>query len=495
MISLLLVLAQANTVAVTGGRIAGIVVPSGIREFRGIPFAAPPVGSLRWKPPQPVVPWKGVKDASGFGARCMQHFVFSDMNFRSPGFSEDCLTLNVWAPPHATKKLPVLLYFYGGGYVAGDASEFRYDGEAMARRGIVVVTANYRLGVFGFLSHPELTAESPHHASGDYALLDQVAALKWVRDNITAFGGDPTHITIGGESAGSVTVNALMVSPLSRDLIVGAIGESGGLLPPTFVPLPLDSAEQRGLAFGKKIGAPTLDALRAMPAAELLDSAGSHQFPLARDGWFFTEPPATTLATGRQAHVPLLVGWNAQEGSWHSLVGDTASPTGYAAAIREKFGPDADAVLRVLPGNDSTRVKESGDILAGAGFTALSTWRWARLAGTSGGKPVYVYLYTHPRGANGAVHSAEIEYALGNLNTNHVYDWTADDFAVSEAMQAYFAAFIKTGRPEVAGLPAWPANNSPANPVMVLDVHPHIGPPSLPATWAFLDSLYAKYDH
>ncbi|HEX4561830.1 MAG TPA: carboxylesterase family protein, partial [Gemmatimonadales bacterium] len=184
MITLLLALAQMPAVSVAGGRVAGVVAPSGVREFHGIPFAAPPVGPLRWKPPQAVAPWNGVKDASAFGPRCMQKYVFTDMQFRSPGFSEDCLTLNVWAPPHAKGKLPVLLYFHGGGYLAGDASEFRYDGEHMARRGIVVITANYRLGVFGFLAHPELSAESPHHASGDYGLLDQVAALRWVQKNI-----------------------------------------------------------------------------------------------------------------------------------------------------------------------------------------------------------------------------------------------------------------------------------------------------------------------
>ena len=495
MIGLLLALAQSPTVTITGGRVAGVVAPSGIREFRGIPFAAPPVGSLRWKPPQPVVPWQGAKDGSGFGPRCMQQFIFTDMQFRSPGVSEDCLTLNVWAPPHATAKLPVLLYFYGGGYLAGDASEFRYDGEHLARRGIVVVTANYRLGVFGFLAHPELSAESPQHASGNYAFLDQVAALQWVRANIAAFGGDPARITIGGESAGSATVNALMVSPLSRELIAGAIGESGGLPGPNGVPAPLDSAEQIGLGFGKKIGVASLAALRALPAAELLDSADHRWFPFVMDGWFFTERPDTALARGRQARVPLLVGWNEQESSWRRMLSDTATPEHYATVVRREFGTAADAVLRVLPGNDSAQVKESGDILASAGFTALSTWRWAQLAGRSGGKPVFVYLYTRSRGSTGAVHSAEIEYALGNLQTNHVYAWTADDSAVSEAMQAYFAAFIKTGHPGVPGLPAWPANNTASRPVMVIDVHPHVGPPTIGTTWTFLDSLFATLEH
>lgn len=416
----------------------------------------------------------------------MQTYVFQDMQFRSPGFSEDCLTLNVWAPPHTKAKLPVLLYFYGGGYIAGDASEFRYDGEHMARRGIVVVTANYRLGIFGFLAHPELSAESPHQASGDYGLLDQVAALEWVRHNIAAFGGDPGHITIAGESAGSVSVNLLTVSPLSRGLIAGAIGESGGVI----TPAPLDSSERIGAAFG------SLADLRAMPAAAVLDRAQGHHFPVTTDGYFLTEPPASTLAAGRQAHIPLLVGWNGQEGSWRSLLGDSApTPEHYAALVRREYGPAADAVLHAFPGTDSLQVMVSGTLLASARFTALGTWNWARLAVRTGQKPVYVYNYTRSRGDQGAVHSAEIEYALGNLGTNHVYAWTADDSAVSSAMQQYFAAFIMTGSPRVAGLPVWPANNQPQAPVMIIDVHPHAETPAFAPAFAVLDSLNSLHAH
>ena len=486
MIALLLVLAQSPTVTVTGGRVAGVVAPSGIREFRGIPFAAPPVGDLRWRPPQAVIPWEGARDASAFGPRCMQKYVFQDMQFRSPGFSEDCLTLNVWTPPHAKTKLPVLLYFYGGGYVAGDASEFRYDGEHMARRGIVVVTSNYRLGVFGFLAHPDLAAESPRHASGNYGLLDQVAALQWVRDNIAVFGGDPKRITIAGESAGSVSVNLLMASPLSRGLIAGAIGESGGVIQPA----PLDSAERNGAAFG------SLAELRAMPAAEVLDRADGQYFPVTTDGYFLIESPATTLSAGSQAHIPLLVGWNGQEGSWKSILGDSApTPARYAAAVQREYGPNADAVLRAFPGDDSNQVKESGTLLASARFTALDTWKWAQLAVRTGQKPVFVYNYTRSRGDQGAVHSAEIEYALGNLGTNHVYAWTADDSAVSSTMQQYFAAFIKTGNPHVAGLPLWPANNQPQAPIMIIDVHPHAETPAFAPAFAVLDSLNSLHAH
>src|SRR5438876_3166700 len=245
---------------------------SGIRTFKGIPFAAPPVDDLRWQPPQPVPNWKGLRKADQFGPRCMQRPIFGDMGFRSNGMSEDCLYLNVWTPAKSSKeRLPVLVYFYGGGFVAGDGSEARYQGESMARKGIVALTVNYRLGVFGLLAHPELTKESPRHASGNYGLLDQNAALRWVQQNIAAFGGDPKKVTIAGESAGSVSVSAQMASPLSRDLIAGAIGESGSIVG-TLSAVPLAEGEQNGEKFATAIGATSLAALRAMPAEQLLET-------------------------------------------------------------------------------------------------------------------------------------------------------------------------------------------------------------------------------
>ena len=492
-------------VRISTGLVVGLVAPGGIREFRGIPFAAPPVGPLRWRAPEPVAPWRGVRDATHFGPRCVQLPLFGDMVFRSDGMSEDCLYLNVWAPPaSAGRRLPVLLYFFGGGYLAGDGSEYRYDGASLARKGIVVVTANYRLGVFGFLALPALAAESPHHAAGDDGLLDQVAALEWVRRNIAALGGDPRRITIGGESAGSISVSALMASPLSRGLIAGAIGESGGLINP-IAPVPLDSAERRGAGFVRSLGDTTLEALRAIPADSLLRAtraAGFGTFPVTVDGWFLPAAPAQIFAAGQAARVPLLVGWNSQEGYWKDLLrNEPPTPENWAAVLRRMFGAGADTALVLFPGATPEQVMASGTLLAGARFTAFSTWKWAALAARSGA-PVYRYFYAHPRPAPkvpqpeppppGAVHSAEIEYALGNLATNQVYPWTAEDSAVSRVMESYFADFVKTGNPNGAGLPRWPALAA-GDSIMVLDVRSHAAPAPHEAAYGFLDRYYVDH--
>ena len=495
----------SGPVRIGDGLVSGSLASGGVRAVRGIPYAAPPVGALRWREPQPAAPWRGVRDVTRFGPRCMQLPVFGDMVFRSSGMSEDCLYLNVWAPPRAAApRLPVLVYFYGGGFIAGDGSENRYDGASLARRGIVVVTVNYRLGAFGFLAHPELTRESPHHASGDYGLLDMVAALHWVRRNIAAFGGDPAHVTIAGESAGSIAVCALMASPLSRGLIAGAFGESGGMIHPTFAPVPLVDGERRGQAFADSLGAPSLAALRALPAETLLAATarpGSDRFAATVDGWFLPATPAEIFAAGSQAHVPLLVGWNSEESDWRGLLGTgEPTPANYAAAVRGRFGARADEALRLFPGASPEQVQASGTLLAGAMFIGYSTWKWAVLQERTGHSRVYRYLYVRPRPAPkvpapgppppGAVHSAEIEYALGNLATNQVYAWTPDDSAVSETMESYFASFVKTGAPDAAGLPRWPAAAGDSARVMILDVHPHAEPAPHEGAYRFLDAFY-----
>jgi len=457
--------ADSTRVKVAEGELEGLAdSASGIRSFRGIPFAAPPVGELRWKAPQPAKRWKGVRKADAFGPRAMQPPIFGDMVFRSNGMSEDCLYLNVWTPAKSGRdRLPVLVYFYGGGFVAGDGSEPRYDGEAMARKGIVAVTVNYRLGIFGFFAHPELTRESPNHASGNYGLLDQAAAIQWVRKNIAAFGGDPAKITIGGESAGSFSVSLQMASPLARGLIAGAIGESGAIFGRTLAATTREDAEKNGAAFANQIGAPSLAALRALTAEKLLDAAKANpfRFGITVDGYFLPKPALDIYSAGEQAHVPLLAGWNASEQPAQALLGPgPVTSEGFAKAVRNLYGTNAEAVLSVYRGSTADEVKEAATALASDRFIAFGTWKWVELQGKTGGKPVWRYHFARPRpGETGAFHAVEIEYALGNLDRNKVYAWIESDRKVSATMREYFANFIKRGDPNGPGLPEWPAAN------------------------------------
>ena len=459
-------------VSTEAGILEGVREASGIRSFKGVPFAAPPVDTLRWREPQPPLPWKGVRRADRFGPRAVQPAIYSDMVFRSNGMSEDCLYLNIWAPTAAKGSLPVLVYFYGGGFMAGDGSEPRYDGESMATKGIVTVTVNYRLGIFGFFAHPELTAESPHRSSGNYGLLDQAAALKWVKQNIAAFGGDPNRITIAGESAGSISVSAQMASPMSRKLIAGAIGESGSLLG-TLSPVPLGTAEETGVRFARSIGAGSLSELRKLSADSVLKAStksGSPRFSLTIDGWFLPESPFAIFEKGEQAPVPLLAGWNNEEMNYRALLGSEA-PTkeNFAKAVQRLYGEKAADILAAYAPQTDADVEAVATALAGDRFIGYSTWKWIELHSRTAG-PVYRYLYERARpattaggnGSKGAVHSAEIEYALGNLSTNTVFAWTDEDRAVSKTMQDYFANFIKRADPNGAGLPAWPAFNTAA---------------------------------
>ncbi|GAB3268708.1 carboxylesterase family protein [Larkinella harenae] len=516
---------QAKTV---NGVVEGVTESSGIRAFKGIPFAQPPVGELRWKEPQPVKNWQGVRKTVKFGPRAMQRPIFGDMGFRSDGMSEDCLYLNVWTPAKSAKeKLPVLVYFYGGGFMAGDGSEGRYDGESMATKGMVALTVNYRLGVFGFMAHPELTKESSHRSSGNYAYLDMAAALRWVQQNIAAFGGDPKRVTIAGESAGSIAVSGLMASPLSKGLIAGAIGESGSLLG-GLPPVPLNTGEEAGLAFAKAVGANSLAELRAMPAEQLLEATGKPNIPrfsATVDGYFFPKAPLEIYKAGEQAQIPLLAGWNSEEMNARAILGqEKPTPENYANAVKKLYNDKADEVLKLYPGSTEEEVLESATALAGDRFLAYSTWKWADLQSKTGGnKPVYRYYYSRPRPAmvpemgnaapglaggvvkstdanavkippaRGAVHSAEIEYAMGNLSKNKVYAWTPEDHKVSEVMQNFFANFIKNGNPNGAGLPNWPAINS-GNSVqyMQIDVNTRLETEKDRARYLFLDPYYTK---
>ena len=478
-------------------------------EFQGIPYAAPPLGELRWKPPQPVAAWTAVRQARRFGPRCMQLPLFDDMVFRSNGMSEDCLYLNVWKPAHASGKLPVLVYFYGGGFVAGDGSEKRYDGASLASKGIVTVTVNYRLGVFGFFAVPALAAESPQHAAGNYGLLDQVAALRWVQANIARLGGDPAQVTIAGESAGSIAVSALMASPLAHGLFARAIGESGALIAP-IAPVTQATMEQRGEVFASKLGATSLAALRELPADTLLQATrdqGGADADVDIDGYLLKEAPAETFARGAQAQVPLLLGSNSQEGFYTAILDKQApTPANYRAAIGKIFGDQASRVLALYPGADVAEVKRSATALAGDLFIAHSTWRWMDLHRRTGKAPVYFYYFAQPRPAkrhpapgevadSGAVHSGEIEYALGNLDGNAVYAWTPADRETSRVMEGYFANFIKTGDPNGGGLPHWPAVSESDGGLLrqTIDAHTHTAVDHGAARQAFLQHYLATH--
>jgi para-nitrobenzyl esterase len=439
--------------------------------------------------------------------------------------SEDCLYLNVWTPPGKNKGLPVLVYFYGGGFVAGDGSEPRYDGESMATKGIVAVTVNYRLGVFGFMAHPELTKESPHHASGNYGLLDQSAALRWVQKNIAAFGGDPKRVTIAGESAGSASVSVQMASPLSKNLIAGAIGESGSVLG-TLPAVPLSKGEQAGVEFAASIGLHSLAELRALHADSLLEASkkfGVFRFSITIDGYFLPKSPYDIYEAGEQAHVPLLAGWNSEEMTYRMIMGNE-KPTkeNFATAVQKLYGDSAGEVLKYYNPPTDVEAEQAATDLAGDRFIGYSTWKWIDVQSKTGGKPVYRYLFSRPRppmtaamgnatpglaggvvkgsdsSANktppppkGAVHSAEIEYAMGNLATNKVYAWTPDDYKVSKIMEEYFANFIKTADPNGPGLPTWPTVNSTKTRFMQIDVNTRVEQEQHLERYLFLDR-YAK---
>ena len=492
----------ADRVKTANGMIESTVPPrEGVRSFKGIPFAQPPVGDLRWREPQPVKDWPGVRNADAFGPACMQRLSpNADYWFRGDGMSEDCLYLNVWTPAKSGgEKLPVLVYIFGGGFQNGDGSEPRYDGESMARQGIVAVSLNYRTNIFGFFVHPELTKESPHHASGNYGLLDQVAALQWVQKNIAAFGGDPARVTIAGESAGSISVSALMASPLSKGLMAGAICESGAAIA-SLPPRPLAEAEQNGVKFAAAAGADSLAALRAMTAQQLQDAAAKAQgirFSTAMDGYFLSKSLTETALAGEQARIPLLAGSNTEEqGPRAVLAGGDPTPDTLTEAIKKFYGDKAEPVLKAYAATTTDEVFEAAMHLASARFISYGTWKWTELHMQTSGKPVYRYLYAkvrpaylgmpgqpppaapapgrsteaaagrgaqQPQAPRGAGHSAEIQYAMGNLDLDRRYAWEPADYDVSKTMQAYFVNFIKTGKPDGPGLPPWPAYSPETN--------------------------------
>jgi para-nitrobenzyl esterase len=454
-----------NRLQVSGGTIEGIPADgTGVRKFLGIPYAAPPTGPRRWTAPEPAAPWTGVRSATAFGNRCVQTTPFPDMVFRSPAESEDCLNLSVWTPATAaTDRLPVMVWIHGGGFFAGSSDEPRHEGTALASKGVVLVVINYRLGALGFMAHPELTAESGRQASGNYGLLDQIAALQWVQDNIGAFGGDRGNVTIFGESAGSFSVSALMASPLTEGLFDRAIGESGAYFSSTTLPaLPLAKAEADGAAFATALGATSLADLRARPAGELGAAVGANptRFAPIIDGYALAADPWDVFAAGNQRHVPLLAGWNSAE----TKVGPT-SVANVRAALTKQFREDRAAALRVYPTGNARDAWLSAVALASDNFIGYNTWKWIETHAATGGSPVYRYLFDHviptaagdpPPDDPGAGHATEIEFVFNTLEARKLA-WRDADRKVADEVTTYWTNFAKTGDPNGAGLPAWPA--------------------------------------
>ncbi len=493
---------------------------AGVRAYLGLPYAAPPVGALRWREPQPAAAWEGVRQATAFGPRAMQARLFGDMVFRDSGPSEDCLYLNVWTPAaRASDALPVMFWIHGGGLKAGASSEPRQDGARLAGRGVVVVSLNYRMGGLGFLAHPELSRESPHGVSGNYGLLDQVAALAWVKRNIAAFGGDPGRVTLFGESAGSYSVSMLLASPLARGLFSGAIAESGAHLQRQVAPEPevaLSQAEQKGVAFASALGARSLAQLRAVPAADLLRaelgpggyngaSFDDRSLPTI-DGYVFLRGIRATYLRGEQAHVPLLGGWTADEvRAYHTLGSARPTAASFTARVRQRFGDRSDEILRLYPaGSEAEAVRSAGDLEDDL-FMGCATWSLLELQRRTGQAPVYRYSFdrhvpvpagTRVNGAPatgddiGAPHASDIEYVFNTLASKQGVPFEADDWRLSSEIATYWTNFAKTGNPNGDGVAPWPAYTQESGfPVMHLDTRLYSAPETHRERYLYLSGL------
>jgi para-nitrobenzyl esterase len=454
--------AQASTVRIESGKIQGSTI-EGLSVYKGVPFAAPPIGHLRWQEPQPAVAWAGVRAADAFAPACMQRDV-SMPGETPPPVSEDCLYLNIWAPRTSRMPLPVLVWIYGGGYSSGSASMPLYQGDKLARKGVIVITIAYRLGAFGYLAHPELTRESPHHSSGNYGLMDQIAALQWVHRNIKAFGGDPDRVTVGGQSAGAMSVSMLLASPRAKGLFRGAIAESGGLFEPTQLAPSylLANAERDGEHFASAVGAGSIDALRQMPADKLLGSeAGAITHPVL-ESYNLPASPYEAFVSRHQNDVPVLIGSNAEEArALVNVAGVKASS--YDSDITSAFGRLPPPLLNAYAHSTDAEARQARlDFERDLRF-GWDMWAWARLQAAFSRNPVYYYYFQQkppfPAGSIyggwGASHYAELWYVFDHLDQSP-WRWTPADRTLSAAMSTYWTNFVKMGNPNGPGLPPWP---------------------------------------
>ena len=473
--------ARAAPLPVDGGLVEGTTLPSGVRAWLGVPFAAPPVRDLRWKPPQPVTPWRGVWHADRFAPECLQPLRSPRQNhyFGNEATSEDCLYLNIWAPPAKSgpaRKLPVIVWIYGGAFTIGSASMANYSGEPLARAGVIRVNIAYRVGALGFLAHPELTHESGYGGSGDYGLMDQVAALRWVRRNIARFGGDPANVTIAGQSAGSMSVALLQMSPLAKGLFARVAGMSGSPFGGMLGPIPLDRAEAQGLALQKDLGATSLADLRALPGDKVI-AAATHD-PIVLEGHVVTGTAEQVFASGQASDVPVLAGFTRDE-SFRPL-GPIASPADLEAAVRARFPARADRIIAAYA--DSEPARAAADIARDATVGAQMA-NWVAAQQRFGHAPAYGYLFTrrqpytpgirfsdHDPATVGAYHTGDVPYWLRTRDALNLFRqtriWEPGDSTLEREMSAALLAFARGGTPQGPLLGRWPSFD-PAHPRLV----------------------------
>jgi len=484
---------QPSPVKVDGGMLQG-KTEDGLTVYKGIPFAAPPVGDLRWRAPQPAAKWDGIKQATDFAPGPIQG------GNPPSGKSEDCLYLNIWTPAKSAKdKVPVLVWIYGGGFGAGATSEANYSGENLAKKGVVLVSIAYRVGQLGFFVHPELSAENPNHVSGNYGLLDMISGLQWVKKNIAAFGGDPNKVTIFGESAGGIAVSMLCASPLAKGLFQGAISQSGGNFgPPRPTTYPgenqkrLADAERDGETYLKNAGVSSIADLRKLPA-DKLPAARGMSWPII-DGYVIPDDQVKLYLAGKFNDTPILVGYNSDEGASFS---PPRTPEAYIEGVKSRYGSFAESLIKAYPAGTTTVPKTARDLARDAAF-GWQTWIWARLQSKMGkSKAFYYYFDQHPdypadspQADRGSPHGQDVAYVFQHLNASNP-QITKTDQEISEAIATYWTNFAKTGDPSGTGVPLWPAF-SDANPVvMYFNKTPHTGPVPSAESLKSLDAYFA----
>jgi para-nitrobenzyl esterase len=485
---------EPGQVKVEGGIIQGIVADD-LTIFKGVPFAAPPVGDLRWKAPQPVDKWEGVLQTTEYAPSPMQG------GNPPAGKSEDCLYLNIWTPAKSPKeKLPVLVWIYGGGFSFGSTAEPVHNGEHLARKGVVLVSITYRVGQLGFLAHPELSAENPNGVSGNYGLLDQIAGLQWIQNNIAAFGGDPNRVTIFGESAGGISVSMLCASPLAKGLFHGAISQSGGSFGPTRPTTypgenmkTLQQAEEAGIEYAKRAGAATIAGLREMDAEQLPMGMGmGGAWPIV-DGYMIPDDQYKLYEAGNYNDVPVLIGYNSDEGLSFR---PGRTPQEYIENVERRFGPFAESLIEAYPVGETTVPRSARNLMRDAAF-GWHTWSWARLQSQTGKSKVFLYYFDQhpereersPQADHGTPHGVDVPYVFMHIDPENPQT-TESDLSISETIGTYWTNFARYGHPIGDGVPEWPAFTNESPVVMYLGPTAFTGPVPDEESLKVMDSYY-----